>query len=708
MQNDILSTILTRNRTNRFGISTAAFYLNGVNSKDVGRDDSEWQNDMLDARRKLTYCSPEMRIESITKGVAGSLPDAAIAEFTGVITSTSKDRDGDILESAGATVDENLPLLWQHIPASPIGKLVSHAVEKTFIMGHFLLADTELGRDAAKLISLNALRISHGFNATNAEPIKDEGFHIKEFEIIEVSLVSVPANTDAVITAFGRGKFASPLIKSWAQRMYDDRPAQGRGFDTDAIVQGVVGELSPELKKLGDVFSTALPNTDDDDDDDYSAIIDENLVQRMVTNAMNKHFSKGDTMTSKAPDAFSILNMGAKAAEAKDNESNIRVKGTGERYNTKRYSTNHKTTGVPIQLRGVDVETTSQLQHAYNGAFFKNLAVKSGMYPDLVMKEHEKALLREQVETQTWINSTENEAKFLSGDHLKALIDDSSSGGESLVPDFVDTNIVELILLGGELMPFVDLVELPRGSTVSIATIGNVTLQKNTAEATAMTLFSTTGLITNTTAPVFAYAVPVEVGRDFESDSVVDIGIRVTSRIANKFAEILDEDIAIGDGTGEIEGIVVASGTADITAGNPTTGDLLLTDKINLALTVGKQYLDRGNTRFVMTQTSYKRFQSIATGVTGDTRTIFTHNAANWQLDDDPVSIVNSGLGNNEIIYGGMKSYRLWRRQGLQIEMVRGGQTLALRNTSLIIGRGRFAGKVIDPNAFAIMDSAPA
>ena len=43
---------------------------------------------------------------------------------------------------------------------------------------------------------------------------------------MEVSLVSIPANTDAVITAFSQGKLHTPLVKSWARKYYDDRPVQ--------------------------------------------------------------------------------------------------------------------------------------------------------------------------------------------------------------------------------------------------------------------------------------------------------------------------------------------------------------------------------------------------------------------------------------------------------------------------------------------------
>ena len=72
------------------------------------------------------------------------------------------------------------------------------------------------------------------------------------------------------------------------------------------------------------------------------------------------------------------------------------------------------------------------------------------------------------------------------------------------------------------------------------------------------------------------------------------------------------------------------------------------------------------------------------------------------------MKIEQTGLTNNQIIFGALQKYRLYRRRGVESRFTREGQTLTLKNTSLLYVRGRFGGRVMDANAFAVMDSAPA
>lgn len=157
---------------------------------------------------------------------------APVAEFEAVYTSTKEDRDRDILEALGCEVDAKMPLLWQHDATAPIGahrEIVSQ--DKNKVIGKSAIADTPLGRDAAYLAEFGALRISHGFKPKEFEPITEKsgaheivtGFHVLKYEMMEVSLVSVPSNTDAVIQAFSRGKLASPLAKSWGKTLDERR-----------------------------------------------------------------------------------------------------------------------------------------------------------------------------------------------------------------------------------------------------------------------------------------------------------------------------------------------------------------------------------------------------------------------------------------------------------------------------------------------------
>lgn len=254
---EILKSIQAGKQT---GILTAAAYmrnLTGCLGDDTcakayldGLDLSKWSAHLKEAESKLVYHNDDMvvtgghhvstnengilttrqfgAIEARNRGVVPN----SILDFDHVITSTRKDRDGDIMESAGADVDLKMALLWQHLPFMPIGKFVGITDRSNQkIAGSSAIVDVPLGRDAATLVEAGALRISHGFIPVKFEPLektrKDDpfppGFRVTEFKIVEVSLVSIPSNVDAVITAFSREKLCHPLVKAWAGNLAADR-----------------------------------------------------------------------------------------------------------------------------------------------------------------------------------------------------------------------------------------------------------------------------------------------------------------------------------------------------------------------------------------------------------------------------------------------------------------------------------------------------
>lgn len=241
-----MKPILEFARQNLSGILTADRYFRSIEGCFNGgfcptklfdsADPEQWAKALDLASESLVYSDDEMLVKDVaTAGMA--LTPGAIMDFDAVITTTRKDRDGDILETSGAELDPHAPLLWQHIPLQPIGKVVSKTVHtKSRMEGRFAIADTELGRDAAVLVEMKALRISHGFEPDEYEPLegKEGRFRILKLKILEISLVSIPSNVDAVITAFSRNKLHTPLVKGWAKKYFDARPVQGKGFDVAA------------------------------------------------------------------------------------------------------------------------------------------------------------------------------------------------------------------------------------------------------------------------------------------------------------------------------------------------------------------------------------------------------------------------------------------------------------------------------------------
>lgn len=172
-------------------------------------------------------------IVEFCKNADVEVPQRSIMVFNNIVTTPKKDRDGDCLLTSGAKVDKNMPLLWHHMLPMPIGKMLKvleHTDDRLMVASAII--DSQLGVDAAHLVEFGALRISHGFRPMQYKLMEEDrsnpnsipGYKITEFEVMEESLVSVPSNTDAVITAYARGKLHDPTVKQWAKQYHDSRP----------------------------------------------------------------------------------------------------------------------------------------------------------------------------------------------------------------------------------------------------------------------------------------------------------------------------------------------------------------------------------------------------------------------------------------------------------------------------------------------------
>ena len=519
---------------------------------------------------------------------------------------------------------------------------------------------------------------------------------------------------------------------------------------SEKTVTGVVGGIVPELQKLGEVFTKALsgdgndPDPDDPDPDpdpdefgdDGEKIVNSDLVQKMVDKAMAGHVKpRGSDGSSLIPNAYDILSMGAKAQE--NDDVAIRIKGVIEQFpdtktaavHTSRISKVLGIYGQPMIYEGRELNKSTPRQMAKVAAWFKFQVFPQNLTPhdkDIIMwivhnekfyadpdSEHPRKLHPEEIaifKERNW-NYHPLDSSITNDKFNKALIDDSSSGGQNAVPEFFDTETIILPVLGGNLSPLVNMKDVPRGSAAQGFTMANVTFAAANTEGSAVGLFSTTSFIANHDTTFFRAAGFIEVGRNFELDAVPGLGQDIVNSYTRKHAEWLDEQIAIGDGTTEPQGLTVASGTTDITAQNPTTGALTITDTLNLLFGVAKAFRDHYPSRqaaFVMTDTTYKLLRQIATGVTGDTRLIFGEDVESYSLHGHPVAIVATGLGNNEIIFAQLGGYRLYRRQGLRFFRESGGTTLVRNNTFLIGADCRYGGQLDRGGYAAIIDSAPA
>lgn len=129
-------------------------------------------------------------------------------EITGIATTPSPDRVGDVVDPRGATFALPIPLLWQHDPMSPIGH-VTHARttgEGIEIRAKLAtIAEPGVLRDrldeAWQSIKSGLVRgLSIGFRPLETARI-ETGVRFMRWEWLELSAVTVPANAECSIMA---------------------------------------------------------------------------------------------------------------------------------------------------------------------------------------------------------------------------------------------------------------------------------------------------------------------------------------------------------------------------------------------------------------------------------------------------------------------------------------------------------------------------
>lgn len=137
--------------------------------------------------------------------------------ITGIATTPSTDRDDDILEPTGAKFALPIPLLWQHNHNQPIGEVIAAEVTTAGILITAKIAKiAEAGKlkeridEAWQSIKSGLVKcLSVGFRTKEYNYMDDSwGLHIKEWEWYELSVVTVPANPDAMITSVKQIKSA--------------------------------------------------------------------------------------------------------------------------------------------------------------------------------------------------------------------------------------------------------------------------------------------------------------------------------------------------------------------------------------------------------------------------------------------------------------------------------------------------------------------
>lgn len=133
--------------------------------------------------------------------------DSERREISGIATTPTPDRMGDIVEPLGASFAPEIPLLWQHDRQSPVGiarfgKPTKDGIPFTASLPKIDEAGRlkDLVDMAWQSVKAGLVRaVSIGFRSLEHSMMNDGGFRFTKSEIIELSLVTIPANAEATI-----------------------------------------------------------------------------------------------------------------------------------------------------------------------------------------------------------------------------------------------------------------------------------------------------------------------------------------------------------------------------------------------------------------------------------------------------------------------------------------------------------------------------
>lgn len=176
-----------------------------------------------------------MREQGVTKGPRGYfMPCIGTASAEGAkadepmrlkvtISTRGRDRHGDILEPGGAQVAsflKNPVVLWAHEYRSlPIGRATALTREGEALKADVIFAGTPFAREVYGLYAGGFLKgWSVGFLPLEWEVMEDaqgrfNGYHVKSWELMELSAVPVPANPEALTEALGKGLVREPALR---------------------------------------------------------------------------------------------------------------------------------------------------------------------------------------------------------------------------------------------------------------------------------------------------------------------------------------------------------------------------------------------------------------------------------------------------------------------------------------------------------------
>jgi HK97 family phage major capsid protein/HK97 family phage prohead protease len=225
--------------------------------------------------------------------------------LSGVATTPEPDRVGDIIEPLGVKFKNPLPLLLYHDAQRPVGTVTFDKPTKDGVTFEARLADVdgppslkERIEEAWQSIKARLVRgVSIGFRALDGgmEPLeKTGGWRFTKTEVLELSLVTIPANAAATITS----------IKAY------DLAVPGNGLGASQNTPGASG--TPVVKLLSSRSEHAM-KTIAEQLVSFKSTRDQKWTE--MNEIMTKAGERGETLNAEESDRYEHLKSEVKAAD---------------------------------------------------------------------------------------------------------------------------------------------------------------------------------------------------------------------------------------------------------------------------------------------------------------------------------------------------------------------------------------------------------
>lgn len=221
----------------------------------------------------------------------------------GVASTPTPDRYNDVVEPMGAKFQLPMPLLWQHMASQPVGFVEFAKPNKNGIPFKARIAKTDTpGKlkerldEAWESVKLGLVKaVSIGFNPLDWTRLDTGGYRFLEWEWMELSLVTIPAQAEATIQA----------IKSADRKFLAASGHEGTKRSGLKTGVAVVSSKMKDLKMKKKTFAEQIR--------DFQATME--AKQAEMSAIMDEAAESGETLDAEQQEAFDTLEQECKSLE---------------------------------------------------------------------------------------------------------------------------------------------------------------------------------------------------------------------------------------------------------------------------------------------------------------------------------------------------------------------------------------------------------